>query len=251
MALLAEQPYDAEVPFTNAVIHGPKHVDLAFELVRSILQYKHIVAALYEVGVKIASESKYYRCLATMDVGAVEGGNLTFRPVTPAVHDEDWLLNSTHHSALAERIPASRSNVTAGIDDSGSVLDPADSKFEIKYTFDGVRIKAAVLFTTFLDALAIAAEHDKDGVGACVNGVSASGDCTINLHALLDRELTYSRLVRALLILWEDVILGGALQNGSRARFEGLNFVLIYDGVTIGEGFLWKFLSVSGGTALS
>ena len=247
MVLLVGQPYDAKVSFTNAIIRGPKHVELGFELVRSILQYKHIVAALYETGVKIASESKYYRCLAMMDVGAVEGGNLTFRPVTPLAHDETWPLNSTHHVALAERIPTSRSNVTVGADISGSVLDPTDSKFELKYTFNGVRIKAAEIFTTFLDALASAAEHDNDATDAYVNGVGVSGDCTINMHELLGRELTWGQLVRALLILWEDVILGRAPQNGNRARFEGLEFVFLYDGVRMGEGFVWMLPSVSGG----
>ena len=244
MTLLAEQPYDAFVQFTDLVISGPKRLELTVEILRQILQYKHIVAALYEVGVKIASESKYYRCLATLDVGGVEGGNLTFQPVTLGAHDEN---RSTHHVALAERIPASLSNLTVGADDSASIIDPTDSKFKLEYCFDGVRITAAEIFTTFLDALAYAAEQDSDAVDAYVNGVSASGHCTINMHALAGRELRWKQLVRALLILWEDVIMGGVQQKGNGARFEGLEFGLLYDGVRIGKGFLWKLPSVSGG----
>ena len=245
MVILVQQPYDAQA-FANLVIIGPRRVELGFELLRSVLQYKHVVAALYELSVKMASESRYYRCLATMSVGAVEGGNLTFRPRTPAVHDNHLSLNSTHPVALVEPSPGSRSNLTMGAEDSGSVSDPTDSKFELEYNFDGVRIKAADVFTTILDAIASAAEYDVDAVGAYVNGIGALGDCTINMHGLAGRELSWGHLIRALLILWEEVILRRSLQDSSRPRFEGLDFRLLYDGVRIGEGFLWPLYSVSG-----
>lgn len=66
--------------------------------------------------------------------------------------------NTTDLVARAEGTPTPP-NVTLTAD-SVTTVDPADSKFRITYKYDSVRIKAADVFTSFLDALAVSAEHD-------------------------------------------------------------------------------------------
>lgn len=76
-----------------------------------------------------------------------------------------------------------------------------------------------------------------------MNAVSASGLCTINIHATYRRQSSWARLIRALVLGWENLIIDGAL---SRGRYEVLEFEMVYDGVQIWEGHSGKLPAVSG-----
>ncbi len=175
-----------------------------------------MVATLYEAGLIIATENRFYTCQLLLVVREEAAGLMSFQCRPSGVHNERPFLNVTDFVTLTEGTPA-LSNVTVVVN-SGTRVDPIDSRFTIAYEYDGVRIKAADVFTAFLDGLAIAAERDGTEVDAFMNAVSASGNCVINIHAWFGQQLGWERLRRALLVIWETLIVGYRYYKG---RYEG------------------------------
>ncbi len=244
MGFFASEPYDADLRFSQARMGNPRFSsEISFITIQPILQYKHVVAALYQVGLIIATENRFYTCHVLLVVREEAAGLMNFQRRPSGVHDEGPVSNMTDFVTLTDGTPALSNNTVVA--DSGTRVDPTDSRFKIAYEYDGVRIKAADTFTAFLDGLAIAAERHGNEVDAFVNAVSASGDCAINIHAWFGQQLSWERLRRALLVIWETLIVGDRYCKG---RYEGLDFELVYNGVKIGEGFLLRLSGVSGGS---
>ena len=114
------------------------------------------------------------------------------------------------------RLPSTSSILTAN---SGTVIDHGINKLKVIYEYDCMKIPAARIFTAYLDALATAAVHDRDGTGAEVV------DHRVSL--LIRQNPSYGDfklgvLIQALRLVWQQVIIRYEFQ--SAARWEGLIF---------------------------
>ena len=202
------------------------------------MQTRYGVWGLYEVSLKLAQGNSFYELDAGIYLGEDEVGWLTFRPKSEQ--------ESTNHSLA---LTLDSVNTTALSANSGSFADPDDKNFVITFIWDEVRIKAQDIFTVFLDAFAIAAPHDNDGLEAGISAArSASGDTVMSTWTDgpgRSEEMSWARLKRVLLLIWHSLIIGK--QGVVKPRFEGLEFGIEFKGKRIGAGRILRF-DESGGS---
>lgn len=196
------------------------------------------VVGLYQTGVAIAERGSFYKLHVGLFVDGVTRGAIKFYPKEPALATDINL-----------QIGPSHPNTTV-MANSGRIVDPKDSRATIAYHFDGVKIKAKDIFTSFLNALAIAAEHSNSDLNAQIPvAASAAGEVILSTWVQGDTEnskMTWARLKRGLLIVWECLVINGG--SDKRPRFEGFEFELEYDGVKIGAGRLLRFDAAANST---
>ena len=187
----------------------------------------------------IAQGNKFYEMDAALYVGDEEVGWLEFRPKNRAVLE---IVDVDYHSPALNASVANDTTTAMVTADSGTVWDPDDRNLALTFTWDGVRIKAQDIFTTFLESLATAAEHNNTDPDAHIPAArSASGDTVLSTWTLGEggnAEMTWARLKRALIMMWDLLIVG---QQGRKTRFEGLMFGLEYEGKKIGAGRMLRF----------
>ena len=200
----------------------------------SKLQVQHAVLGLYQAGVAIAQDSKFIQLSASLYVRELKVGWLELRPESKQVLD---------NSDESHSMPLNSLNVynitTAVMAVSGTVTDPTERNLVITYRTDGVRIKAVDIFTAMLDGFAIAAVHNNEDVDAYIPAArSASGDVVLSTWREGEKGnplMTWQRLKRALILVWDLIIIG------DKPKFEGTAFDLIYDGHEIGGGRILRF----------
>ena len=209
----------------------------------SRLRVQWAVLALYHSGVEIAQSSQFYELDAAIYLDDLEVGWLDIRPKSARGSD-------SHLLALSSDCANGTIMVTA---DSGKIVDPDESGFAVTFSFDGVRVKAQDIFTTVLDSLAIAAEHNDANTNAYIPAArSASGDTVLSTWTVGKGEsadMTWARLKRALIMLSKLLM---KPQQGHKPRFEGLSFGFVYEEREIGAGRMLRFdqdSESSGGTA--
>ena len=197
----------------------------------SKLQVRYAVLGLYQAGMTIAQESKYTRLEVSLYVRELKIGFLELRREVKQLLDGDHMMPL--HSLVVHNI------TTAVMADTGTVVDPLQKNFVITYRRDGVRIKAVDIFTVILDGFAIAAVHNNQDAEAYIPAArSASGDLILSTWTeggQKNPDMTWQRLKRALILIWDLLIIG------DKPRFEGFAFKLKYDGHEIGGGRLLRF----------
>lgn len=198
----------------------------------SRLKVSYSVIGLYVVGKWIAQKVQFYELDAAFYMGDLEVGWLAIRPKTADGSNSHLLaLNSDYANGTIM--------VTA---DSGRIPDPDDNRLALTFLYDGVRLKAQDIFTTVLDSMAIAAEHNNTDTNAYIPAArSASGDTVLSTWTVGEQEsadMTWARLKRALVMVSKLMI---KPQQGQKPRFEGLLFGLEYEGREIGAGRMLRF----------
>ena len=109
MGFLASEPYDADLRFGQAKMGNPRFSsEISFMTIQPILQYKHVVAALYEVGFIIATENKFYTCHLLLVIREEAAGLMIFQRRPSGVHDEGPFSNITDFVTLTDGTPACR-----------------------------------------------------------------------------------------------------------------------------------------------
>lgn len=211
------------------------------------LPAKYAISGLYKAGVEIAnSQRSFYQLEIGLILNEIQIGYLELRPKPslPALQS-DPSVNST-----VLEINSSNSSLTAA---SGRITAKEDPQFMITYTYNGNTIKAQDLFTSFLNALAIASERDNADLKAFVpSAPAASGEVLLTTweqgsgDGPAADKLTWERLKRAIQLLWEDVILCNNRARKVKPRFEDFQFDLWYGTDKIGGGRVWKFGAVGG-----
>lgn len=193
---------------------------------------------LYRAGVAISQDGAFHKLRVGLFVRDDLYGIINFNPIT---HPEDSVINLP-----VDHTQASSINDTTVMVDRGRIHDPRDTKFTIDFVFDGNTIKSQDIFTSFLNAMAIAAEHDNWNLNACVPAApSAAGEVILSTWTVGVKDnprMSWLRLKRAFLILWEWLMI--ARGDGGRpkpGRFREFEFQLQYDGVDIGAGRLLRF----------
>ena len=194
----------------------------------SRLEIRYGVLGLYKMGMAIAQGNQFYKLHASLYVKNLEVGWFDLRP-RPAKES-----NGGYSSPL---LSVSTNTTPITIPDSGKMIDPNDPKFVVAFTWDHVRIKPQDVYTLFLDAFAIAAPHNNNDPGAGISAArSASGDTVLSTWTVGENgnaQMTWSRLKRALIVVWDFLIIGDV---GRKPKFEGISFDVAYDGLKIGEG---------------
>ena len=203
----------------------------------SSLETDIAVSGLYQACMTIAERKAFYKVHILLLVNDQERGGIIFSPRGPA--------STTNVTLLADSAEFAHMNATppAPLPYGWRIHDPKDKKFTITYMFDNVKIGAKEIFTSFLNALAISAQHANTDLEAYVPvAPSADGEVLLSTWTVAgsqDSMMTWARLKRALLVLWERVVFAGGPHD--RPIFEGFEFGLEYDRVKIGAGRLWKF----------
>lgn len=215
------------------------------------IENKHLVWAVYQTGLEIAQRGsgQHSELYAAIILRTRQLGFISYEKIRPRLakysngtlilDGSHWASNTSTDGSrqrTTPHIPSSSSTVTAN---HGRVTDQKDKKLKIEYEFDGVKISPAQIFSAYLDALAIAAPHDSDEIGASIASWSADRRMSIIVRRNVSYlNFTWGQLIRALWTIWRQVIARYDSPVGDRARWEGMSFLIEYDGKFIGEGFL-------------
>ena len=241
MSLLANIPWVYTLPGLIMIVSKDTSTDVFLEPCQpeddSRLRIQYAILALYQAGLAIAQGNKFYELEASIYEGELKVGRLAFR------RSRDALQRSSNIHPLN----LGHTNDTRVDADSGIIHDPDNHKFALTYEWDGVRIKAQDVFTVILDAYAVAAEHNNTDLDASIPAArSASGDTvfsTWTVGKVGNPQMTWARLKKALIIIWDLLIIGTVWQ---KTRFEGFYFGLQYEGKVIGAGRMLRFDADSG-----
>lgn len=257
MAQVANMTYDSQV--RNNIHAAAPNLGSAIwvsptESQLGALQVKHIVRALYDASVAI-SQRIYERpgfipqVYAGMFLRGQLIGNVKIYLRATALVDNknatrvlDYVYD--HHEAndtsfLGRAIDL---NDTA-LADTGTLVDPRDPDFEIKYESTTGKCRLEDVWTAFLDGIATAAQHSPNESGAYVYGISESGECVVGIYQTLFNDLTWGHVRSTLLLLWRWYIWPGH-------RYNGLTFKIYNKGDEVGVGELLS-LPVRGRTISS
>ncbi len=216
----------------------------------SWLPAKYAISGLYKAGVEIAKTQRFQQLIVGLALKDIGGhlqslGYLEFRPKKPKLGLQSYQTVETNVTEL------SYTNISVTAPPKPRVTDKTDKSFYITYDWNGHKLKSQDLFTAFLNALAIASVHDNDGIKAFVpNAPAASGDVILSTWSSggpSADKLTWRRVKRAILLVWEEIITGGGKKG--KARFEDFDFEIWYipdgrglvNGDKIGGGRVLKF----------
>lgn len=206
----------------------------------SRLLTKHGVVALYEAGVALAAKPVTRpgfvpRLYAGLFVRDEQVGYLKWFLGTSTT------LSGGNASSLTRTLQSLHSDGSVGVGDyhfSGTIVDPADSRFKVMWRIGDKHVDLPDIFSAFLEAMATAASNDASAFGAVVNAVGVSGDVALNVHGVSNdpSKLRWSALTTSLALLWSRVV----TQRESNME---LDFELYYDGGIIGRGFITNITS--------
>lgn len=177
----------------------------------------------------IAAGNKFYKLQASI---WMEQDNVGLLECLPKAQYDTYVDNGSVY------LEANSSNGLVMAADRGSIVDPDNPSFKIDYVWDNEKLKAPDVFSSFLDALAIAAEYkDNDVVSEVPAAYSASKDVVFTIWTK-GKNLTWAQIKRALLLIWQKIVI-----EHQRPRFEGFEFGLEFGGEKIGGGRLLKWPS--------
>ncbi len=252
----------ALLPYDGEVLSDPEIVDPIFqeELIISRLsstgglRHKHVVQAIYEAGNALAaipSTNYVSRLYAGLFLQNRPIGLMKWQHERRGVAGEanssvglSTYINSTDSLSVPNDVNLTNSLrledgfEPAGVEGggpgtTGTIPSPRDSRYVITYHILEQTVHLAQIFTAFLDAFAEAAPNDYEAVGAFVNGVSVSGEIAVNMHGTTTpSRLTWLKLIETFGSLYSKVI--------RNHNYYELDWELSYEGVKIGEGFLFN-----------
>lgn len=235
MSILANLPWNSTISLSMELSGDEASTELVLNPVTGIegsrLQVRYAVLGLYEAGVTIAQESNFHELDAAFYMQNEEVGWIDIRP-----RGDEGLS-----SRLVPFYSSDVNGTTTMMANSERIIDSDDMNFALIISWDGVRVKAQDIFTAFLDGFAIAAEHNNTDIGAYIPAArSASGDMVLSTWTVGEAgnaEMNWKRMKRALIMMWDLLMIG---RKGQK-RSEGLVFGLEYKGVKIGAGRMLRF----------
>ena len=206
------------------------------------LQVKHGVQAIYEAGFALAEKPiersghapRLYAGLFVQNqqIGFMKWQRKTFPLASTSTKSIDMANLTTRLQ------PRQGAEQTHSLRKTGTIVDPSNRKFTIKYKVSEQDIYYPEIFSTFLDALATAAPNDKSATDAYVNAVSHTGDTVMNIHGTGPRStLTWLRLIEIVTALWSRIY-----QDHAHKEWD---FTMFYDGVKFGEGWIMSIKAPS------
>ncbi len=120
---------------------------------------------------------------------------------------------------------------------SGTISSPKDPRFKIEYQFDGVAIESTDIFAAYLESLATVAQFDNETTADAMNMYSQNRHCEISINGFPEEsEFVWGHIINALLMIWEQLFID--FRRGRKQRWEGITFLIEYNGKYIGEGLV-------------
>ena len=218
---------------------------------RGPLQCKHIVSALYKIGLAMAATFHKDQLYAGIVVDGRPIGWIRYELKSPRL--EDVPVNSTFFidgsystrslsTSLPNHSPKSSVSSASGLSvpRSGTVTDPDDPKFSVTYEFEGANVGSAAMFTAFADAIATTARYGNDEIGGSI--ISYSADRRMAIHLFRDvtsATFTWGDVKSALALIWRKVIIGSG--GSTEPRWEDMTIVILYGDKIIGGGYIASY----------
>ena len=242
VARFAQEPWEALLIPVQQEVSSPRFRSMLQIYIESPeFRNKYLLAALYKAGLSISGPQhdrhnlyvwirvgKYQVARLLYDLKGVEGdaANSTYLSVDSNL---TRIISTSPSGQLSDTTVASTSGLSARR--SGWASDPDDQRLRIHYDFQGRALSPTNVFTTFLDAMVTAAQHDGNEPGARLIAFGADRHVTMRVWSIL---LTWTDLKKALMVLWKFVVVNYV--NPDLMIWEDINFI-IYDGDTfLGEG---------------
>ena len=153
--------------------------------------------------------------------------------IQPSIPELYLLSNSSSEPILARASTGLHDRVSS---DSGSLIDPEDSRFRITYTFRNTRINSRNIFLAAIDGIAAASRMSAGSRCERFTGITPNEPrnpavvMVSALHVSRGFRLTWQYASRSVLLITRLMQAEG--------RFEAMMFSLEHDGVSFGEGFV-------------
>ena len=213
--------------------------------------FNEAVWSLYEIGVRLAN-----RYPALQPVPDFSANIFTFEGLRGFLR-----VNDAHALAnLTETLP-SRSYMNAGsrrrgdptvslthsaleVADSGEVPSLDDPNLVVYYHFQGRALTSGHMLTSFLMAILFCSEHDGEQRGVSITAFSADRFVRLRMDSVVTpgpEGLDWRRARYATRALWKQVVMNydeRAKRFTENPRFESFTFLVQYQGVRIGEGWV-------------
>lgn len=210
------------------------------------LPSKFVISGLFKAGVEIANSQRFYQlevALFQRDPAGrvVRVGFLALRPKAPPPppHPSGLQSGSNVDVNLVEGGMVSNTSLAAS---SGRINFEDDEDFSITYHWNGNKLKAQDLFSSFLNALAIASVYDDADQRAFVpNAPAASGGVVLTTWEVSSPaadKLTWGRVKKGLHELWLTLCITGSPTR--KPRFEDFEFQFWFGEDEIGGGRVLK-----------
>lgn len=254
MIAYAKQPWNGFAGQLPNIISSP-WFDSKLEIgrIRSELQIKHIIAALYATGVTIGARRgpDTFKLNAKIILHGRQVGWLLYS--LKRLNPDGYTINNTvllgggySNNTLSTSISEQSSNPLVALHSglsvrrSGWVTDRSDSNFKVHFQCEGTSISASRVFTAFLDGLATAAQHDNDETGAEMLVHSVENHVSIVMYKDPGAAtFTWGDLKSALALIWREIVVG--YQGSEGSSWEDMNFGIFYKKKKIGEGYMIYF----------
>lgn len=256
-----------ELPFAGKIeasmtMNGPRftseiNLEVGIRSTPGPIPIEYAVRALYEMSMRMAQEKRYFLQWGRIFVRGTQRGIIQFQQPTDRT-DYDYQIRGTEPLEITNSNNISTSEVDTLTEssasaallaeddiDEGKIFDSEDRQLMISFKFVGPRIAGSEVFTSILKALAMATEHRQDEVGASIVTYSASLKTSLLIHhqdsprAHYRQGMTWRVLARALLMIWEQLVMGNMPGRRRRPpRYENLEFEVYRKGEKVGVGDL-------------
>ena len=242
VARFAQDPWDALVTPMQQKVSSPRFRSLLYiETGPREFRNKYLLAALYKAGLSVADPHRGQHNLNVwIYVGNFQVGRLLYdlKGVEGDAANSTYLLIDSNLTKITSTSPSEQvsdpvaaSTIGLSARRSGWVNDPDDQRLRIHYELQGTQLSPTNVFTTFLDAMVTAAQHDGNEPGARLTAFSANRHVSMRVWSIL---LTWTDLKKALMVLWQYVIVNYA--NPDLMIWEDVDFTM-YEGDTfLGQG---------------
>lgn len=188
----------------------------------SRLRFSHASLGLNAAAVTAVQGPLFYRCLTNLSLYGTDIGSVEILPsafVTVDDHATDY---------------GSESNLTTNhLGESGTIIDPGDTRLKITYDLNGRKINSKDMFTAVLVGLTILAQYDERQRCSTLQAFgppSHTGQAVISMREVpTSHGLICCYVTRALLTIFEDLNVG---QN----KFGEMDFDVFWDGEKIATG---------------
>ena len=140
-----------------------------------------------------------------------------------------------------EEVGASNESAVVALD-SGDVRSSEDEYLVVHYNFDRYELAPARMLTAFLRTMTFCSEHDDGELGASMVAFSADGYVRLSMDGVQAgpgaRQLSWRKARLALRTMWPQVVMGFGGRYPESPRWEAFSFVVEYQGVRIGQGWI-------------
>ncbi len=247
MSVLSTQPWAGEADLSNLTIVIAPGQRVTFSIFKDDpeLQPGQIILALYDILLTMYNKRPgFYK--VTFNV-YLQGRKIATIFMFDSQPGPPFPANKSDTIAGFEGTKRTLSlvNSTDNLeDDSGEVVDPKDPSFRISWAVDGKSIPVQEIFSAAVDGIATTAQSRYVDTCSFTTGVSFSGNIAFHIGQHRDEILLCGQIIKVFGLLVELVV-------KNQRKFLEMDFILNYDGVKIGEGYIMKLSPVGsqGGNA--